>query len=417
MQESLMTDPHTPTALRRSIRLVPLALYGVGVTVGAGIYVLIGAVADVAGAAAPLSFLFAALLIAPTALSFGELSSRMPFAAGEAAYVLAGFQRPYLSLIVGLMVVAGGIVSSATVTNGAAGYIGAVLPLPPYLIKIAFVGLLMLVAMWGVVQTVFVAILFTLVEVGGLLLIMGAGLLSPGEGATLEEMFLPFLAADGLPFFGLAGVAAGVMLAFFAFIGFEDMVNMAEETEQPERTMPLAIILTLIITSVLYIATATVALYTVPPADLAASKAPLALVFERATGHDAAFFASVAVIATVNTVLVQMVMAARVIYGLAGKGAVPALLGLVHPRTRTPLVATALVAATMVVLAIFFPLEGLARTTSYIVLAIFALVNGSLIALRLRGAPPTEFQVPLFVPALGAALSVIVILTELWRAI
>jgi amino acid transporter len=89
------------------------------------------------------------------------------------------------------------------------------------------------VAMWGVVQTVTVAILFTLVETGGLLLIIAAGLASPGEGATLTEMFLPFLSSDGLPFFGLAGVAAGVMLAFFAFIGFEDMVNMAEETEAP----------------------------------------------------------------------------------------------------------------------------------------------------------------------------------------
>lgn len=412
-----MTERNTPTPLLRSIRLIPLALYGVGVTVGAGIYVLTGAVAGTAGTAAPLSFLLAALLIAPTAFSFGELSSRMPFAAGEAAYVLAGFRLSWLSLLVGLMVVAGGIVSSATVTNGAAGYIGAMVPLPPFLIKIGFVALLMGVAMWGVVQTVTVAILFTLVETGGLLLIIAAGLASPGEGATLKQMFLPFLSSDGLPFFGLAGVAAGVMLAFFAFIGFEDMVNMAEETETPERTMPRAIILTLCITTLLYIATAAVALHTVAPADLAANSAPLALVFERATGHDAAFFAGIAVIATVNTVLVQMVMGARVIYGLAGKGAIPALLGMVHPKTRTPLIATALVAAITLLLALFFPLEGLARTTSYIVLCIFALVNGSLIALRLREETPAAFRVPLIVPVLGAALSMTVLAAELWRAL
>ncbi|MAB13856.1 amino acid permease [Parvibaculum sp.] len=412
-----MTERDAPTPLRRSIRLIPLALYGVGVTVGAGIYVLTGAVAGTAGAAAPLSFLLAALLIAPTAFSFGELSSRMPFAAGEAAYVLAGFRLSWLSLLVGLMVVAGGIVSSATVTNGAAGYIGEMVPLPPFVIKIGFVTLLMGIAMWGVVQTVAVAILFTLVETGGLLLIIAAGLASPGEGATLREMFLPFLVADGLPFFGLAGVTAGVMLAFFSFIGFEDMVNMAEETEAPERTMPRAIILTLCITTLLYIATAAVALHTVAAADLAASSAPLALVFERATGHDAAFFAGIAVIATVNTVLIQMVMASRVIYGLAGKGAVPALLGMVHPATQTPLIATALVAGIIVALALFFPLEGLARTTSYIVLAVFALVNGSLVALKLKGAGPAAFTVPLAVPLLGALLSAAVLAVELWRVL
>ena len=411
-----MTDQPKPAALRRSIRLIPLALYGVGVTVGAGIYVLTGAVAGVAGAAAPLSFLFAALLIAPTAFSFGELSSRMPFAAGEAAYVLAGLERPWASLTVGLMVVLGGIVSSATVTNGAAGYIAAMLPLPLFAIKIAFVGILTLIAMWGVVQTVAVAILFTLVETSGLILIIIVGLASPGEGATLREMFLPFLDAHGTPLFGLAGVAAGIMLAFFAFIGFEDMVNMAEETQAPERTMPIAIILTLAITSLLYLATAAVALHTVPPGDLAASDAPLALVFERATGHDAAFFASVAVIATVNTVLIQMVMAARVIYGLAGKGAVPALLGMVHPKTQTPLLATALVAGVIVALALFFPLEGLARTTSYIVLAVFALVNLSLVMIKLKGASPVQFTVPLAVPVLGTALSTIVLVVELWRS-
>ena len=411
-----MTDQPKPAALRRSIRLIPLALYGVGVTVGAGIYVLTGAVAGVAGAAAPLSFLFAALLIAPTAFSFGELSSRMPFAAGEAAYVLAGLERPWASLTVGLMVVLGGIVSSATVTNGAAGYIAAMLPLPLFAIKIAFVGILTLIAMWGVVQTVAVAILFTLVETSGLILIIIVGLASPGEGATLREMFLPFLDAHGTPLFGLAGVAAGIMLAFFAFIGFEDMVNMAEETQAPERTMPIAIILTLAITSLLYLATAAVALHTVPPDDLAASDAPLALVFERATGHDAAFFAGVAVIATVNTVLIQMVMAARVIYGLAGKGAVPALLGMVHPKTQTPLLATALVAGVIVALALFFPLEGLARTTSYIVLAVFALVNLSLVMIKLKGAGPAQFTVPLAVPVLGTALSTIVLVVELWRS-
>ena len=169
------TDTEAAPTLRRSIGLIPLILYGVGVTVGAGIYVLVGVTAGLAGTLAPLSFFLAAMIAAPSAFSFAELSARLPRSAGEAVYVLEAFKSPRLSQLTGLAVVFAGVVSSATVTNGAAGYIEQILDIPVWLTKFLFVGSLGLVAAWGVIQSVALTVLLTLIEMGGLLLILAVG--------------------------------------------------------------------------------------------------------------------------------------------------------------------------------------------------------------------------------------------------
>jgi amino acid transporter len=255
------------------------------------------------------------------------------------------------------------------------------------------------VAAWGIMESVSFAALMTLVEIAGLMLVIGAGVAAGPD--VVSEL------ADAVPATLEPAVWSGILgaglLAFFAFIGFEDIVNIAEETHAPERTLPRAIFLTLAITAFLYLAVAVVAIAMVPIDELAAAKAPLALVFERTTGASPAAISAIAIVATLNGVIAQIIMASRVIYGLARQGNLPAALGRVHAWTRSPLLATGLVTALVLVLATAFPLQGLAEATSRMALSVFALVNLSLLSLKRRGvaAPPGTFIVGAWVPALG----------------
>jgi len=401
-------------ALRRSITTLPLALYGIGVTVGAGIYVLVGEVAANAGAAAPLSFLLAALVIAPTAYSYCELSARFPRAAGEAVYVGAAFSSLFMVRLAGLLVAAAGVVSSAAVAIGAAGYLRSFIDLPPLMLALAIVLALGAVAAWGVVQSVAFAIAVSLFEVGALVWIIAI---------AVPEISAPWAALHaswpGLAAAPWLGVGSGLLLAFFAFVGFEDIVNMAEEVKRPERALPAAIGLTLLATTVLYLAIAFVAVATIGAPGLAGQEAPLAHLYARLTGGDPALISAIAVASTLNTILIQIVMATRVLYGLSREGALPEPLGRVSPLTRTPLLATGLVLVVVIVLAVAAPISVLARATSAMVLFVFILVNLALLRLKLAGAPPPvstpSFTVPLAVPVVGAALSGLVFAFEVVR--
>ncbi|MDJ0846978.1 MAG: APC family permease [Myxococcota bacterium] len=376
-----------------------LVLYGLGTTIGAGIYALTGVVAGRAGMQTPACFLFASFLALFTALSFAELASRFPRAGGEAVYVQEGFGWSWLSTLVGALVVLAGLVSAATVSVAFVGYLGDLVPVP----RVPAVGVVVLVlgsvAAWGVKESVTLAGLVTLVEVGGLLLIAGLG---AGHLAALPERAIEMVPLDPTAW---RAVASAAMLAFYAFLGFEDMVNVAEEVREVRRVMPRAIVITLVVTALLYALLSSVAVLAVPPAELAASAAPLALVFDR-VGGPAPLLGLIALFALVNGALVQLIKASRVLFGLAGRGAVPAFFGRVHPRTRTPLVATVLVTAAAGLLAATLPLAALAETTSLITLGTFALANLALVLVKLRHEPPEGATVyPLAVPLVGFALS------------
>jgi APA family basic amino acid/polyamine antiporter len=206
------------------------------------------------------------------------------------------------------------------------------------------------------------------------------------------------------------GIGAASLLAFFAFVGFEDMANVAEEVKYPVQTMPKAILWTLILATVLYIGTTVAVLVAVPIDVLASSTAPLLLVFETAPERVRQSFSAVAIIATVNGVLIQMIMASRVLYGLADRGHLPALLARVSQRTKTPVIATIAVALLIMLFATMLPIDTLAARTSQIVLCVFIAVNIALIRLKLRGSEAgSHFRVPLFVPVLGVATSVMLL--------
>jgi basic amino acid/polyamine antiporter, APA family len=397
--------------LRRRLGLPLLVLYGTGITVGAGIYVLIGEVAGHAGIFAPWSFVMAAAVMALTVASYAELSTRFPVSAGEAAYVMAAFRSRGFATAMGLLTVAIGVISSAAVTLGSAGYIQQFIPLPQYLIAIALLALLGCVAAWGILESVLLASLFTVIEVGGLLIIIVAAI----------HADLPFAAAiTHLPppnATALSGVAFGSLLAFFAFIGFEDLANVVEEARVPHRDIPRAMVLTLLISTILYVLIAAIAVSAVSPERLSSSAAPLSLVFREVAGVSPATISAIAIVATLNTILAQITMAARVIYGLAREGTLPGHLARVHPRTRTPLPATALVTISIVPLALLVPLTALAEITSLATLAVFAVVNLALLWLRYRGVASLvpHVTIPVWMPAVGFATCTAMIAHALLR--
>ena len=394
------TPPSRPT-LARNLGLTLITLYGLGNILGAGIYVLVGEVVGVAGPGAPLAFVIAALAAALTAFTYGELAARYPVSAGEAVYVQHAFHRRWLSTAVGLLIAAAGMLSAATLARGFVGYFQVLVQWPDALLIVAIVVTLGLIAGWGIKASVSIAAALTLIEGGGLVLIVvvaGDNLVALPQ--RLPE-FLMLSNAGSWP-----GVFAASFLAFFAFIGFEDMVNVAEEVEKPERNLPLGILIALIVSTLLYLPTVLVALLSVPAAELAASKAPLALVYERATHGAPTIIGVIGLLAVINGSLVQIIMASRIFYGMGINGWLPRILSVVHPRTRTPLIATVVVTGTVMALALWFPLITLAEGTSFLILTVFTLVNVALLRLKLReprvvGVTPC----PLWVPATGAVAS------------
>ncbi len=395
-------------SLQRRLSLPLLILYGLGVTVGAGIYVLVGAAAAKAGFYAPVSFLLAALVVAFTGFTYSELSTRFPVSAGEAAYVRNGFNSGMLAMIVGLMVAASGVVSAAAISIGAAAYLENLVPVSPDILTTFIILVLGMVAAWGILESVILAAIITLIEVGGLCFVVFYGFtVKPDLLGEIGRLIPP------LEMGAWTGIASAGLLAFFAFVGFEDMANVAEEVKNPRKNMPRAIILTLVIATVIYLAVVSVAILIVPMDVLRQSSAPLILIFDNAGDTTKGIFNAIAAIATINGVLIQMIMASRVLYGLASQGNLPKKIAYIHPVTRTPLVATGLIVAIILVLALFLPIAELAETTSLIVLTVFMSVNLALIRIKLSDTPPEGdfFKVPLWVPAFGFLTSLLLLVS------
>ncbi len=408
--QSVATRNASPR-LVRSLTLTHAVLYGLGVTIGAGIYVLVGLAAGRSGMHAPLAFMGAALVMAFSAASFAELGTRMPVSASEAAYVQAAFRLDWLSLGVGLLVVTTAIVSAATISVGSAGYVAVFLPVPAPWIISGVVLAMGVVACLATVQSVTFAGAMTLIEVGGLVLIIVAGLGHGTDVVTRLAEIWPS-AGDTTAWIGIAGTA---LTAVFAFIGFEHLVNVAEEMKEPNRTLPRALFLTLGLTALIYGLVVWIAVTAVPPQELARSSAPLALVYERLTGLPLVTMSAIAIVATLNGVIVHMIMIARVIYGLADQGSLPKALTRLNPVTHTPLLATAIEVGAILVLALAVPLAGLADLTAVFTLVIFTVVNLALIRIKSRNeAPPMgTFICPRWVPFAGLVSSVLLLVVDL----
>jgi len=399
-----MTEP----TLRRSLSLPLVTLYGLGTIIGAGIYVLVAKVAAQAGLYAPLSFLLAALLATFTGFSYAELTARYPKSAGEAVYVQEGLRRRELSLLVGFLIIITGVVSAATIVKGFVGYLHVFVAVPDAvaitLVVLALGGL----AVWGISESVAAATLITLVEIGGLLFIIFVA----GNSLTTLPARWPELVPP-VDLVVWEGILLGAFLAFYAFIGFEDMVNVAEEVRDPTHVLPRAILLALAGATILYILVALVAVLALPPSELAETRAPLALIYERVTGQPPTLITLISLFAIINGALIQIVMGSRVLYGMSREGWIPTWLGRVHARTQTPHLATFLVAGVILVLALWFPLVALAKFTSFVILVVFALINLSLIRIKRRDPAPVDIRTyPAWIPWAGFVLTTAFVLYQ-----
>lgn len=384
--------------LTRSLGLVTVTFYGLGTIVGAGIYVLLGSVAGLAGQWMPYAFLLAGLIAASTALSYAELSARLPHCAGASVYIQTAWQQKSLSIMVGWMLVLTGIVSAAAIANGFVGYLNEFLDTNPVVAITGLVCGLGLIAALNMQASARLVLLVTLLEVGGLLLVIGYAWQS--ETAALGQAAVA-IEPDG----SWLGVLLGSFVAFYAFIGFEDMVNTVEEVKNPRRNMPLAIILAVLISTLLYFLVAWSALRMLPAQALANSDAPLAVIMESG-GGSRQIISLISLVAVVNGALVQIIMASRVLYGMSGRAMAPLLLGRINPVTHTPVISTVLITGLILIFALAMPITQLAQITSFIMLIIFLLVNLSLVQIKRRHLAPWEgISFPVAVPVCGALLS------------
>jgi APA family basic amino acid/polyamine antiporter len=399
-----------PTQLKRGLSLWLLVFYGLGNILGAGIYVLVGKVAGSAGLFAPVAFLVASLVAAFTALSYAELVARYPLSAGEAVYVQKGLGLPALSVLVGLLIVLMGAVSAATIANGFVGYLDILIEVPDAIAITLLVIVLAAIAIWGIVESVRIAALVTVIELLGLGLVLAVA----GDSLFSIPERLPELIPPTDPVIW-QGILFGAFLAFYAFIGFEDMVNVAEEVRNPARNVPLAILIALGVTTLLYAAISLTAVLTVAPQQLAASDAPLATVYQQASGSKPVTLSIISIFAVVNGALIQIIMGSRILYGMSRQGWLPTPFGHVWRKTQTPATATIATAGVVLVLALWLPLVTLAKSTSFLVLFIFSLINLSLLRIKWREPHPQGVRpVPQWVPAGGIVASLGLLLFQVF---
>lgn len=369
-----------------------LTLYGLGTIVGAGIYVLVGEIAGHAGIFAPFSFLVAAIVATFTGFTYGELAARLPFSGGEAVYANKAFQRRWLSAITGWAVVLTGIVSAAALINGFIGYFLVFVKLPEWWIATFLILALGGIAAWGIKQSAWFAAIMTVLSVSGLIWVLAVAFSSVEiSGIEFGALVPP---ADWAAW---SGIFIGGFLAFYAFVGFEDMVNVAEEVHRPEQTIPRAILSALIISTLLYALVALAAVLTLPIDELKNSRAPLVDMMAMHGERAANGIAILSLMSVVNGALVQIIMASRVLYGMARHEMAPRRFGQVNPTTRTPVRSTGVIVLAVLVLTLWLPVGTLAQITSLVVLLVFAVMHLTL--LRLKRMDPMPDGVAVINPA------------------
>jgi APA family basic amino acid/polyamine antiporter len=423
---------NSPEKLERSISLFQATVYGVGIILGAGIYALIGEAVGITGNAVWLSFIIAALIAGCSAISYAELAALYPKSAAEFVYVKEITGSDFLGFLVGYVSVATGVISVAAVALGFSSYFKFYMDVDPVLIAVFVILFAAAINFSGIQRSAHVNTLFTFVEAGGLLFVIVIGIPYLGEVDLLSinsEVSVGEVAA-WKPVMGAAA------LIFFAYMGFEDIANIAEETEAAVKNVPLALLLSLIITTVIYILVAVVAVSVVPSDSLYAasrldnpSEGPLALVASTALNspRGGELFTVVALCATANTVLVLHIVTSRMLYGIARENCLPEFLARVNSRTKTP--ANAVILSTL--FCVLFTLGGsigdVANLTNVGVFLVFFMVNSMLLIYRYSVRNRSEQSHYKFaslalnfgwfpiLPFLGALFCLVMLLTQFWQ--
>jgi amino acid transporter len=393
-----------------------LMLYGIGSMLGAGIYALIGKVAGVMGSMVWLAFAAAMVAALLTGFTYACVGSRFPKAAGAAYVTQQAFRTPWLSYVIGIAVMMSGLTSMATGAQAIAGNLHHVIgdAIPLKYLAIGLVAMLGVVIFAGIRQSMWMNMVCTIIEVSGLLFIIAVGAKYWGSVSYTE---LPPAAAtgDGSSMVFLL-VLQGAVLTFFAFIGFEDILNVSEEVVDPERNVPRGLIGAMLISTVIYMAVAITAVSVIPSEVLAQSKAPLMDVAHTAApwfqGIDSVFL-GITIVSIGNTALLNYLMGSRLLFGMSRQGLLPAILSRLNARTHTPSVAIVLLFCIVSALILSGGVKELAEATVLLLLGVFTVLNIALVLLKRRpGEPRGRFEVPMFVPVLGALVCGLLIIVR-----
>jgi basic amino acid/polyamine antiporter, APA family len=392
------------TQLKRSIGPKLLFFFILGDILGGGIYALVGEVGGEVGGAIWASFLAAFVLASLTAFAYAELVTKYPRAAGAALYVNRAFGIQFFTFMVAFAVMASGIASASTLARAFAGdSLGEFVQVPLVPVALGFMVLIAALNLRGISESVKANAAFTVIEVLGLLLIIVIGIVAFGDGSADASRNLEFKAGESVVF----AIVGGASLAFFALIGFEDSVNVAEEVKRPAFSYPRALFGGLAIAGLLYLAVTFIASSVVETSRLADSDAPLLEVVKSGPlGVPTKLFAGITLFALANGALINMIMASRLVYGMANQGIVASTFGRVLPNRRTPWVAIAFTTLLALVLISTGDLETLADTTVLLLLGVFAIVNVAVLVLRRDSVPHEHFRAPVVAPVLGAAISI-----------
>lgn len=400
--------PQTESAqltVKPTLGVIALMIYGVGNMLGAGIYGLVGKAAGELGNMVWLGFLASMIAAGLTGLSYASLGSRYPRAAGAAYITHRAFGITAISYVVGLTVTMSGLTSLAAASQVFANYTHEIFTgVPIKWVVVMFLLTLTAINYAGMRESTWVNAVCTAIEVGGLLLVVAVGARYWGSVDYLDASSIKNPGGD----FSVSLMLSGAVLTFYAFIGFEDLLNISEEVRNPRRNFPIALLAALGIATAIYMAVCITAVSVVPHARLAAASGPLVEVVRVAAPWvPPMLFTVVALFAVTNTALLNHIMGSRLVYGMARQGLLPALLGRLHPRRRTPHVAILLLLAIVLGLALAGSVTTLASATSLLLLGSFTLVNLALVVLKRRpGEPRGGFEVPLAVPLGGAGVAV-----------
>ena len=397
--------------LKRVIGQRVLLIFIVGDILGAGIYALVGEVGAEVGGAIWASFTAALVLAVLTAFAYAELVTKYPQAAGTALYVDRAFGIPFLTFMVAFAVMASGITSASTLSRAFAGdYFSQFVDLPLLLVALLFIAVVAAINLRGISESVRVNVVLTIVEVAGLALIVLIGAVALGQGDADFGRNFEFREGESVVF----AIAGGAALAFYALIGFEDAVNVAEETRDPSRVFPRALFGGLAIAGVIYLLVTLTASMVVPTGTLADSDGPLLEVVRLGPlDIPEKLFAFIALLAVANGALINMIMASRLVYGMARREVLPRAFGRVLAVRRTPHVAIAVTTLLAVILISTGDLSTLADTTVLLLLLVFVTVNVSVLVLRRDGVAHDHFRAPVALPVLGAAVSAALIVDTL----
>lgn len=396
--------------LKRNITLFEATMYCLCVIIGAGIYVLIGVAAGEAGNVTWLAFLFAALIAGCTGLSYAELSSKMPYDAAEYTYSKEAFESKKLAFGIGWFKLITAIIAAAAVSLGFGGYFSGLFSVSPLIGAILIVLAALIFNIYSVKSTLKISSIFVGITIIGLLLIIFTGW---GHVGSIDYFDFTF---------GWNGVFIAAALIFFAFLGFEDVVNLSEETKNARKVLPKAIIISIIVSTIIYTLVSLVSISVVPWNELAISASPLTQVAEATMGPMGSLLMSIiALFATGSTVFVLFFAYSRMLFGMAEKGSLPLIFMKISEKRRTPYVALICIGIITILFILLQDLKFVASLTDFGALFVFMTVNLSLIVLRykkshLRG----QFKVPLnigrfpILPAIGAIFSLYLLTKLSW---